>query len=211
MTRPRGVYTSAVKKSAAASVFQMAAEELRPRRLPSPFRCGLDSVGSEHSLHRAEGHFVTNARERVLDSPIAPTRIVARPPDNEFLELVPHAWSPGSLRVERPLPSDPLAVRWSSVTGVTIVATSGSSFRPSFLPLTAGCPRWSPVSRSRLFPTCCRWMRLSSRRNSTAPCCFSFNQPAKDDNQEREGRQNRLHDHRKRLRKCLRSNAVGVV
>jgi hypothetical protein len=52
----------------------------------------------------------------------------------------------------------------SSVSGVTIVANSTNTFRPSPFALAANRRRGSSVKRSRLLPSCSRRTRFSSRR-----------------------------------------------
>ena len=85
-------------------------EELRPDRLRSLLGCRLDSMGSKDSFHRVERHLATNVRQSALYSPVAPTRTLVGHPDDEILDRFHDARSPGSFPIERPLPSDQLAV-----------------------------------------------------------------------------------------------------
>ena len=65
------------------------------------------------------------------------------------------------------------------VSGVTMLARSFRTRRPSFLPFAANRRRWSSVSRSRFPPRCSLKTRFSSRRYSIAACWCWLTQPAR--------------------------------
>jgi hypothetical protein len=73
------------------------------------------------------------------------------------------------------------------VSGVTMVASCSSIFRPRILPLTASRRRWSSLSRIRFFPSFSRRTRFSVRRYSTTSCCRQLIQPARIRSRNRPG------------------------
>ena len=132
----------------------MRSQKRLPRRRAR--RCGWHTVGLQDARDRRSPDLVPEILEGTLNARVAPRRIVpghastscrisAKTPER-LLRLLGYVHLRAtSCRCQR-----------SSVSGVTIVATSRKACRPSLWARMASRRRSSSVNRSRRPPTCCR-------------------------------------------------------
>ena len=79
------------------------------------------------------------------------------------------------------------------VSGVTMLATSCSTLRPSAFPLTASRARWASVRRSLRLPNCCLSVRFLLQQVFDHSLLMPIGPASEDDCEEVEGLEDRCH------------------